>query len=360
MHLRKDLPILIVGAGPTGLTAALELARRGVEVRIVEKRTEPSSLSRAVGLMPGSMEIFQACGAEQKIRSEALEIEALDIWHRDRKVTTINMDGHEDPAVRLLCLPQDRTELHLAEALQTHGITVEYGEVFESLKQDSEKVSATVSGESRLYAGVLGCDGAISMVREEIGLVAEGYDLEEDWSIADLEIPAWTDRRFRVSVMDKGELCIIVPMADGRYRLVTTEPDSLEANPIPIPEYRVRRAGSFRISVRQVPEYNVGRVWLAGDAAHTHSPVGGRGMNLGIADASEWARRYSEGTLEGYSAARHTIGAETIEFTETARKMLQEGSELKRDLLLFGVRGLGLMKFVHPRIVQQMVMGELI
>ena len=86
MKTLKDLPILIVGAGPTGLTAALELSRRGVPVRLIERRSGPSPLSRAVGLMPESMEIFQNCGVESAIRREALEVEALDIWRGGHKV----------------------------------------------------------------------------------------------------------------------------------------------------------------------------------------------------------------------------------------------------------------------------------
>lgn len=354
----QNLPILIIGAGPTGLTAALELSRRNIPVRLIERREGPSPLSRAVGLMPGSMEIFKNCGVETAIRKEALEVEALDIWRGDQKVTSIDMDGHDDPAVRLLCLPQDRTEAILADGLAQYGAGAEYGATFESLSQDGEEIAATVSGETRQYAAILGCDGSRSAVRDAIGLKAEGYDLDEDWSIADLDIPDWNDARFRVSIMNDGELSILVPMARGRYRLVATEPDALKANRIPIPAHTVRRAGSFRIGIRQVSDYNVGRVWLAGDAAHTHSPVGGRGMNLGIADASEWAQRYIDDTLSEYSASRHKIGAETIKFTENARKLLQDGSELKRDTLLFGVRGLGLMKFIHPKVVHRMVMGE--
>ena len=221
-----------------------------------------------------------------------------------------------------------------------------------------DTICATVNGETRSYATILGCDGSRSAVRDALGLTSDGYDLDEEWSIADLEIPEWHDRRFRVSVMDGGELSIVIPMAKGRYRLVASEPDALQANPIPLPDFKVRRAGSFRIGIRQVSTYNVGNAWLAGDAAHTHSPVGGRGMNLGIADASEWVQRYVDGTLSEYSMSRHKVGAATIKFTEDTRKMLQDGSDFKRDALLFAVRGLGLMTFVHPIVVHRMLMGE--
>ncbi|MEM8984273.1 MAG: FAD-dependent monooxygenase [Pseudomonadota bacterium] len=353
----NDIPVLIVGAGPTGLTAALKLAKHRVPVRLVEKRTTPSPLSRAVGLLPRSMAIFESLGVAEQIRHEALEVEAIEVYRGDRPIGHIRMSSHPDPTVRILCLPQDRTESILAEALSTHGVTAEYGTTFEGLEQ-AATVSATVSGERRRYAAVLGCDGSRSTVRSAIGLLADGYDLEEEWSIADLYIPDWSDYRFRISIMDSGEMTLIVPMQPGRYRLVTTEPDALLANPIPLPDYTVRRTGSFKISVRQVPEYGVGRVWLAGDAAHTHSPVGGRGMNLGIADANDWADRYVADTLEGYSGARHAVGARTIQFTEQMRKLLQESSPLKRAALMLLVRSVSLARFMHPRIAEQIVAGE--
>lgn len=358
MNTKTDLPILIVGAGPTGLTAALELSRRGVPVRLIERRDGPSPLSRAVGLMPGSMDIFKENGVEDAIRAEAIEVEAIEIWRGDKQVSSLQMNTHEDPSVRLLCLPQDRTEGILTDEVAKLGVTTEYETEFESLSQDGDKITATVNGETREYTTILGCDGSRSPVREAIGLKAEGYDLDEEWSIADIDIPSWTDSKFRVSIMDSGELAFLIPMAKSRYRLVTTEPVALEANQIKIPEYSVRRAGAFRIGVRQVPTYNVGNIWLAGDAAHTHSPVGGRGMNLGIADASEWARRHVDGTLDGYSESRHAIGEETIKFTENNRKMLQDGSDFKRDTVVFASRLLNVLKPFHASIAYKMVRGE--
>lgn len=357
MTASEHHPILIVGAGPSGFTAALELARRKIPFQLIERREGPSPLSRAVGILPGSMAIFADCGVADAIRENAIEAEAFEIYDRSDPVASIRMDGHPDSSMRILCLPQDRTEAILREGVERHGGTVEYGQAFEALSQDNDCVTATVNGRSDTYAAVLGCDGARSSVRSAIGLEAEGFDLAEDWSIADLDIPEWQDRRFRISLLPQGELVLIAPIAAGRFRMVTTEPDPLALNPIRLPDHTVRRTDVFRIGIRQVPNYRVGNVWLAGDAAHTHSPVGGRGMNLGIADASEWVRRYVDGTLDGYGASRHAQGKETIETTERIRKMLVNASPLQRKAILLAARLTGMASFLHPSITRAIVMA---
>jgi len=114
---------------------------------------------------------------------------------------------------------------------------------------------------------------------------------------------------------------VVAPMGGNRYRLVASHENALQALPLPLNVTTIHREGHFNISVRQAETYSKGRVHLAGDAAHCHSPVGGRGMNLGIADAAELAERMVEGDLSGYSSFRHSEGEEAIQITERGRKM---------------------------------------
>ena len=336
---RDRLPALVVGAGATGLVAALGLARHGLPVRIVEKRDGPSPLSRAVGILPMSMPLLERAGVADSVRERAVAITDGLIFDHDREIARVPMDrlhGH-----RLYALPQDETETILADRLQEFGVEVEYGRPFEAFTQSESHVSATVAGETRRYSELLGADGARSPVREALGLPFEGYDLPSRWSIADIDVGADVGGTFRVHLLTDGEAVFAIPIGPQRLRVVATVPDALAALPVDPGTVGVRRAGDFTIAVRQVPRYRVGRVSLAGDAAHVHSPVGGRGMNLGMADAAEWARCCAAGTLSDYSAARHAAGREIIDFTETMRRRVMVPDSLKRRATL-GALGLAI------------------
>ena len=346
-----DAPVLVVGAGPTGLTAALELARRAMPVRIIERREGPSPLSRAVGIMPWAMALLERSGAADAVRAASQPTSRVEIWNGARRAASLPMDVDPDPTVRLFCLPQNETEAILAGELRKHGVEVEYDRKLEALSETGGTVHAVVSGETRPHAYILGADGVRSTVRQHLGQAMAGYDLPSKWSIADVEAPQWTEPGvFRVYLKHDGEAVFIIPIGPTRYRVVASEPDALRAMPVPIPVEHVYREGDFTIGIRQVASYGRGRVWLAGDAAHTHSPVGGRGMNLGIEDAHAWVERLVAGRLEpseddpGYSAARHERGREIIDFTESTRKRVSVPAGLAKRLtlrLLDGVRTIG-------------------
>ncbi len=327
--------ILIVGAGPTGLTAALCLAARGISARVIEARTNTSNLSRAVGLLPGSMAIFQHLGVADRVRAEAVTIEEAEIYRDGHRAVHLRLDSDPDPNVRLLSLPQDRTEAILGEALAARGITVEHGKAFKGLTQDDTGVTVSIEGEddSRFHE-VLGADGARSAVRGALGLEPSGFELPEDWSIADVDVADPVPPVSTIRLNGSHDAVFMIPMEERRVRLVSNTADALAAFGPGLAIARVRREGKFRIWITQVPQYRVGHVSLAGDAAHTHSPVGGRGMNLGIDDAFHWAEALSDGTLDGYSAARHAAGAHVIGLSERARKTLLGGSGARRA---FGV-----------------------
>ena len=126
-------------------------------------------------------------------------------------------------------------------------------------------------------------------------------------------------------------MAVVVPIETDRFRIVSNVPDALKAFPAEMNVTKVHCEASFRIHVRQADDYAVGRVFLAGDAAHSHSPVGGRGMNLGIADAADFAARLAEDRLAGYHAARHPEGARIIAFSERARRMVDGAGAVRRS-----------------------------
>lgn len=190
---------------------------------------------------------------------------------------------------------------------------------------------------------MIGADGIRSAVRTALGIDFPGFDLPDSWSIADVDADDWPNAEaMTICRLNGGNVCVVAPMEANRYRVVASSTDALTILPLPINITNIRREGAFTISVRQVREYQKGRVYLAGDAAHCHSPVGGRGMNLGIADAADLARRLVDGDLDGYGPARHAAGAETIAASEAARKVISSINPLTRAMvsMVFGAANL--------------------
>lgn len=353
--------VMVVGAGPTGLTAAVELARRGVSVRVVDRRDARSTFSRAVGIMPRSLETLEPSGVAPRLVAEGVDFRQVMIYRGNRLLLPLELAPSE---VRhgygfLLGLAQDRTEMHLAEALERFGGRVDYGTAFRALRQDETGVTAVLAdGSEHTCDYLIGADGVRSTVRERLGIAFPGYDLPETWSIADVEARDWAHpQAFTACQLDAGRVVVAVPLEADRYRVISNTSDALSVLPLPMTVTKVRREGQFNIAIRQVEDYARGRVFLAGDAAHCHSPVGGRGMNLGIADAADLARRMVEGGLDGYSAARHEDGRLTIAGSERARKLLTSTNPLTRGVFLLGVRLLGAFPALQRRVADAALYG---
>jgi 2-polyprenyl-6-methoxyphenol hydroxylase-like FAD-dependent oxidoreductase len=333
------MSILICGAGPTGLTLALELARRGIACDIIEKRDRPSQLSRAVGILPGSMAILEPSGVAEQIRKSAITIQRAEFHDHANRVATLRMAQSSDVNKRLFALAQDTTEQLLREAFEDLGGRVRYETPLEVVSQCEDAVSATYSGQAHAYDYLVGCDGVRSFVRQSLGISYDGFEIDGEWSIADVDVESWPGSdSFSIFLLDDGNAVVVVPLEANRMRVISSTPDALAALPVPMTVTNVRRSGAFIISVRIAERYQEGRVVLAGDAAHCHSPAGGRGMNLGIADAADLARRFDEGGLENYTKTRRPAGEQVLAFSERGRGMVMSGNPLKRGLLLGTLR----------------------
>lgn len=325
--------VVIAGAGPTGLTAAVELARRGARVTTLEKRPGPSHLSRAVGIQSASIDILRPSGVAEAILSEAVAFTGATFHLRAKEFARLPL-GFDDRS-RIWGLAQDRTEAHLETALTHYGEIVRYGVELLGFEQHENGVDVETSDGTLEADYLIGADGIHSAVRVGLCFDFPGFDLPDLWSIADVDVEDWRDpTRFQAFLLDEGDVCVVVPLEEGRFRVIASREDALAALPVPMDVRRTRRKGSFTISVRQVKRYQQGRVFLAGDAAHCHSPVGGRGMNLGIADAAELARRIMEDDTDGYHTARHAEGARVIRLSERGRRMLNTRSGFRRGLAM--------------------------
>lgn len=350
--------VLVVGAGPTGLMAATLLARRGVRVRIVDARDEASRESRAFAIQARTMELFQQIGLVEEFLDRGIVNPGIDFFVGSRRVGGFDYDraaSPDTPYPFIFLLPQARTEAILIADLTRHGVTVERGVTVTGVEQDQDHVAVRAddvsSGPVQIGARyVIGADGAHSAVRKGLGLTFEGAKYAPTFLLADCRIdwPAGSSLdhdRFRV-FLHGASVALFLPLDGIRCsRVMATDHSGRvdaggeAATHLDLPE--LERAFSeasglsvrlsdpvwttrYRVHHRGVDHYGRGRAFLAGDAAHIHSPAGGQGMNTGLQDAANLAWKLAAVIRDGatadlldtYDAERRPVGQQVVETSD--------------------------------------------
>ena len=353
--ITEQMQVLVVGAGPTGLTAAIELARRGVVPDVIDRKDAASTLSRAVGILPSSLATLTPSGVTRRLLAEGAKIQELRLYRAACRLLCLSLRGGHPEWDFVVALAQDRTEAALRDALVRYGGSVRYGTELVGLRETDDQVAVQyLDGGEAAYDYVIGADGTHSATRNAMGIEFPGFDLPESWSIADVDAAGWPNpRSLTLCALEHGRVVFVAPLASDRYRVVSNTDDALAALPLEMEVIRKRREGQFQIAIRQVREYRRGRVLLAGDAAHCHSPAGGRGMNLGIADAAELAERIVENRLDGYSDSRRAAGARTIAESEQMRRLFTSTGFVTKRLVFAGARLTNALRPLQRRIASR-------
>jgi 2-polyprenyl-6-methoxyphenol hydroxylase-like FAD-dependent oxidoreductase len=336
--------VLIVGAGPVGLTMAAELARYGVSVRIVEKAAHRSDKSKALVIWSRTLELLERSGCAEALVAAGHKVLAANIIAGTQRVGRIGLADVASPFPYALMLPQSDTERLLERHLASLGVAVERRVELSAFNDMGAAVSATLrlgDGTEEILSAkwLIGCDGAHSTVRHALGLEFTGDTLKSDWVLADLHLAGLQLPSSELALYwHRDGVLALFPISDGRYRIIADIGQSSGPQPsdptLTEMQAIVDQRGpgglllsepiwlsAFRINERKIGSYRSGRVFLAGDAAHVHSPAGGQGMNTGMQDAINLAWKLalscqgicnSESLLDSYSIERSAVGAQVL------------------------------------------------
>lgn len=355
-----ETTVLVSGAGPTGMVAALVLTANGVPCRIIERRTGPSQSSRALGLQARSMELLDGFGIAEQVEQVAYRLSGASMMRGDRELARLPWVPPSSRFPYTYVLPQAGLEDLLRRRLAELDVPPETGAELASLSQDGSRVRARLTdGRTLSSSWLIGADGARSRVREELGIDFPGDDTGEVYYLADVALDVG------VSIGDSamwlgphGPLMLMrLPGEAGLWRVFADVTDTARRGDLPEPteevltallrdrgpsDARIERVdwtSIFRSRLRLAEAYRSGRAFVAGDAAHVFPPFGGQGMNLGIQDAVSLGWRIAAVTrgapdslLEEYEAERRPVAAATIKDVDARRRTYALRHPLARHL----------------------------
>jgi len=356
-----DTDVLVVGAGPTGLMLANQLARRGVRFRIVDRHDGPAVETRALGVQARTLEIYQHLGIADRAVALGKPTKLGNMWSRGRLAAQVpfgNVGVGMSPYPFILILGQDDNEKLLGEALRKHGVGIEWNTELVALAQQGDRVVATLKGHDgstreATASWVAGCDGARSAVREMNGIAFQGAPYEHVFFVADTRMTGpMVPGELNVYLWPRGFHLFFPLRGENHWRLVGILPaplrgrDDVKLDDV-MPSIR-QEAGSglvleectwfstYRIHHRRAERFRKGRCFVLGDAAHIHSPVGAQGMNTGLQDAYNlgWklalvvSGRAGEELLDSYESERLPVAERLLSTTDRMFSIVVSDSPL--------------------------------
>jgi 2-polyprenyl-6-methoxyphenol hydroxylase-like FAD-dependent oxidoreductase len=381
--------VLVVGAGPVGMTMAATLKRLGVDVRIVDKAAARTDKSKALVVWPRTLELLDIQGCAQGFLDAGIEGHGARFFANGRELLEVRLDTARSFYRFALMIPQSETERLLDEELARLGVAVERQVELIGFHDDDTGVECTLrradgAAETARVDYLIGCDGAHSMVRHGLGVDFAGSTDPTDWVLADLRIDgALAPDEITICLQPDGML-VTFPIVGGRFRVIADvgvalsehQPDPTLADiqrlldqrgPPGLRAHDPFWLGRFRINERKVGEYRAGRVFVAGDAAHIHSPAGGQGMNTGMQDAFNLSWKLAmvlEGRarpalLDSYSPERSAIGEQVLRNATNMTHVAMLKNPLLQEIRNLAAGVLGHVPALRQRMVDQLTEVDL-
>jgi 2-polyprenyl-6-methoxyphenol hydroxylase-like FAD-dependent oxidoreductase len=380
--IRLDSQVLVVGAGPTGLVLAAELLARGIRTRIIDQGDGVTLQARAIGVHARTLEVLDMMGLAERFIERGQVVRQLRWYSQGKHLVSLEFARSGSRFGMLLDLPQDQTERLLRARIAELGGVVENRTELTGLTAGPDVVTAAVrdrSGRGVITAEyVVGCDGAHSRVRRELGLTFHGHPYPQDWLLADV-VMDWDLREDAAHAFFRpdGLPAILFPMRGHRWRLTLPFAGSRSGQvptleeiqqltdqrmPRPVTVSDPTWLANFRCHRRSASAYRRGRVLLAGDAVHIHTPAGGQGMNTGIMDAHNlgWklalvvAGRAPDAVLDSYGTERLPVARDVLELTHTLVRYGTISNPVKRRVRDVVVPALGRNPLIQRRAVRRL------
>ena len=351
--------VLIVGAGPAGLTLAVGLAQQGRHVTVVDRLAAGDHTSRAAVVHARTLEVLQPYGVADRLATQGIQAPRFTIRDRDRILVPVRFDDLPTEYPYTLLVSQAVTEAVLLQRLTELGGQVLRPYPVTCLEQDDTGVTATFSDGGRIRAAyAVGADGMHSTVREQAGIGFTGGTYEESFSLADVRLSGGVPDNEVILYFSPAGLVVVAPLPGGVHRIVATVQDAPQQPDItfvqhlldtrgpearPATVHEVVWGSRFRLHHRVADSYRAGRILLAGDAAHVHSPAGGQGMNAGITDAVALAESLgavldggSPDLLDTYTATRRPVAQQVVALADRLTRLATINPRLRpiRNLTL--------------------------
>ena len=375
-ELPRQTEVLVVGAGPVGLAVAASLAGHGHDVTVVDRQATGANTSRAAVVHARTLEMLERIGVSERLAGLGIQARQFSIRDGDRELVPVRFDGLPTEYPYTLMVPQNVTEQVLLERLEELGGSVHRPYVASGVSQTADGAEVTLdSGDMIMAQYVVAADGMSSTIRDSAGLGSNGNGaLPLSFALADVRVEGGLPADEVLLFFSKAGMLVVAPLPDGSFRLVAEVDDAPEQPDVAYAQELLDGRGPrtavkvteviwgsrFRIHERVADQYRAGRVLLAGDAAHTHSPAGGQGMNLGLRDAvtlgdalSVALRESREDKLDEYAAGSRAEAMHVVALAHRLTRLATAPSAV-RPLRNVALRLLALAPAFRRRLAEQL------